>query len=109
MLDVSDGVASDALRLAEESGLRFVLDAGALPLAEGVAETAHRLGVPAWQLGAAAGEDYELLVCVAEADCYAAASAAPLTWIGIVRAGPPAVELLAAGIAQTARGFQHRL
>ena len=69
----------------------------------------HDLGRPAWELGAAAGEDYELLVCVAPEDRAAAASAAPLTWIGEVRDGRPEVVLLSDGIAQTARGFQHRL
>jgi len=71
---------------------------------------ARQLGRPAWELGAAAGEDYELLVCVAPEDRgAAAASAAPLTWIGEVRDGPSEVVLLSDGIAQLARGFQHRL
>jgi hypothetical protein len=51
----------------------------------------------------------ELLACVAEADRYAAESAAGLTWIGVVRDGPPGVELLSDGVVQPARGFQHRL
>src|SRR5437763_1892821 len=45
MLDLSDGLASDALRLAERSGCELVLDARALPLADGVAEVAAALGV----------------------------------------------------------------
>jgi thiamine-monophosphate kinase len=108
MLDLSDGLASDALRLAHASGVRLVLDATALPLAAGAAEVARLLGRDPAELAATGGEDFELCVCVAPGDRGAAEAAADLTWIGEVVAGEPAVEWTGAPSgAGDWRGFEH--
>jgi len=111
MLDVSDGVASDAMRLAEQSGLALVLDARTLPLAPGVAEAAAALGLDPAELAATGGEDYELLVCVApgrRAAAEEAAGGAGLSWIGRAVEGAPGVRWEGAPpAAEGWRGFEH--
>ena len=92
MMDLSDGLASDARRLAEASRVRIVVDASALPLAPGVKDV---------ELAATGGEDYELLVCVPPG------VEAGLTWIGEVQAGEGLQWLNAPPGADAWRGFEH--
>jgi thiamine-monophosphate kinase len=64
LVDLSDGIATDAAHIAERSRCRLVLDVEALPLAAGSDEVAD---LPFWTLG----EDYELLAALAPADAEA--------------------------------------
>jgi thiamine-monophosphate kinase len=60
-LDLSDGLARDLPRLARESHVTAVVDAAALPLADGFGELCAILGKDPRELALGGGEDYVLL------------------------------------------------
>ncbi len=115
MIDLSDGLAMDAARVARASAVELRIELETLPCAERAIRAAEEQGVPAWQEAAQAGEDYELCFCapserkreieIALSD----AGMAGVSWIGTVTSGPgEAVFSDRRGEPVRLRGFEHR-
>jgi thiamine-monophosphate kinase len=97
MIDVSDGLATDARHVAERSGVELRIRLADVPVAPSVtAETA-----------VSGGDDYELLVTVPPGRRADAERAAPLTWIGEVAEGSGVVFVGPDGPVEGLSGYEH--
>jgi thiamine-monophosphate kinase len=97
MIDLSDGLATDARHVAERSGVELRVSLGDVPVAPGVTAEAAVTG----------GDDYELLVTVPPERRTGAEGAAALTWIGEVVEGSGLVLLGPDGPVEGLSGYEH--
>ena len=65
MIDVSDGISSDALHLGRGSGVGLKLDGNALPIADETRRAMEHLGLDPVGTALESGEEFELLCAVA--------------------------------------------
>jgi thiamine-monophosphate kinase len=95
LIDLSDGIGSDAARISERSGCKLVVEVEKLPLAPRLADVGD---LPFWTLG----EDYELLAALGPDDAVASGFAV----IGRCEEGS-GVQLLRDGKPLALEGWDH--
>jgi thiamine-monophosphate kinase len=97
MIDISDGLATDARHVADRSGVQLTVRLEEVPAANDVSP----------EQAATGGDDYELLVTFPPDRRDAAEAAALVTWIGEVSGGRGLVLLGDGGPVAGLAGYEH--
>jgi thiamine-monophosphate kinase len=112
LIDLSDGLASDAAHVAAASAVELRIELDRLPVAASAERFAQSAGISPAEFAARGGEDYELLTTLpASFDATAAhafyeETGLPLTQIGRVMSGSGA-RLMLRGAEVPLTGFDH--
>jgi thiamine-monophosphate kinase len=107
MIDLSDGLATDARHIGAGSGKLLDIELERLPLAAGVEDVAAQLELDPHELAATGGEDYELCFCIEPGRRAAVERAVPVSWIGRVGEGGAGARLRDRNGERPLGGFDH--
>lgn len=115
LIDLSDGLATDLVHIAAESGVAARVELARLPVAPAARAVAQVLALDPLRLATTGGEDYELLFTAdrASVDALAAglssATGVAVTVIGEILAGSPQVSFVDAEGREVdvGEGFEH--
>jgi thiamine-monophosphate kinase len=115
MIDLSDGLATDAAHIGRASAVQLQIELARLPLTVGVSEVCAALGLAPHELAATGGEDYELCFCAPPErraqieSALADVGEIGVSWIGEVSAGLGGASLFSErGDQVRLAGFEHR-